>query len=224
MKSFTTTASKVLVLGAILLLANISCLTARADESYYLIVYGAQRTPNVPKFAHTSATFVKATGEGDDKTKYKIEEHTISWIAKTKDIVVARARPEPGVNLSLKDSLELAAALEERVSMWGPFEIKKDLYDRALKQIDRLESGKVAYKALDIRFRPETASNCIHAVSDVDADNGLLDTGTACGDEASRMVADHLARWMIKPEKTHEWVSKQLGLGDAVTRRSGDNK
>src|ERR1700687_729114 len=175
MKSLPRKIGTLLVLGAALLLINVLLLEARADESYYMIVYGAQRTPNVPRFTHTFATFVKATGEGNDKTKYKVEEHTISWIAKTKEIVVARAKPEPGVNLSLKESMDLAASLEEKVSMWGPFEIKKDLYDRALKQIDRLESAKVGYKAIDLRFRPETAINCIHAVSDLDADDGLLD-------------------------------------------------
>jgi len=178
----------------------------------------------VPRFTHTFATFVKATGEGNNKTKYKVEEHTISWIAQTKEIVVARAKPEPGVNLSLKESLVLATSLEEKVSMWGPFEIKKELYDRALKQIDRLESNKVEYKAIDLRFRPESASNCIHAVSDIDADDGLLETGTACGDEASQAVATHLRRWMIKPEKTHAWVSKRIGLDDySITRRSWDD-
>src|SRR6266849_8471790 len=221
MKSLTRKLRTLLVLGTALLLSNVLLLEARADESYYMIVYGAQRTPNVPRFTHTFATFVKATGEGDDKSKYKIEEHTISWIAKTKEIVVARARPEPGVNLCLEDSLRLAVALEEKTSMWGPFEIKKELYDRALKQIDRLESNKVEYKAIDRRFRPESAINCIHAVSDLDADDGLLDVGTASGDEASRAVAGHLRRWMIKPEKTHDWVGTRIGLDDhSITRRS----
>jgi hypothetical protein len=179
-----------------------------------MMVFAAQRTPNVTRFTHTFATFVKATGEGNDKSKYQIEEHTISWIAKTKEIVVARARPEPGVNLSLKESLELAAALEEKVSMWGPVEIKKELYDRALKQIAFLESGKVGYKALDRRFRPDRATNCIHAVSDIDPDNGLLEVGTVSGEDASLLVADHLRRWMIKPETRHSWVSERLGLGE----------
>jgi len=225
MHSLTRKLRTLLVLGTAVFFSNLLLLDARADESYYMIVYGAQRTPNVPRFTHTFATFVKATGEGNDKTGYKVEEHTISWIAKTKEIVVARARPEPGVNLSLKESLVLAAALEEKVSMWGPFEIKKELYERALKQIDRLESNKIEYKAIDVRFRPERASNCIHAVSDIDADDGLVDVGTACGDEASRAVASHLRRWMFDPEKTHDWVSGLIGLDDkTVTRRTWESK
>jgi hypothetical protein len=208
-------------MGAVLLIAHVFLSEAKADESYYMIVYSAQRAPNAPRFSHTFATFVKATGDGNDNTKYKIEPHTISWIAKTKEIVVARLKPEPGVNLSLKESLELAVSLEEKISMWGPFEIKKELYDRALKQIDRLESNKVQYKAVDLRFRPDTAINCIHAVSDIDADNGFLDVGTASGNEASRAVAGHLRRWIIKPEKTYDWVSKKLDLGKSTITQGG---
>jgi hypothetical protein len=207
-------------LGAALVLATLFTPTAQAaDESYYLIVFAAQRAPTTPRFSHTFATVITATGSGTDTNKYKVEEHTISWIAKSKEIVLARAKSEPGVNLSLRDSLGLAASLDEKISMFGPFEIKKELYDRALKQIAFLESDKVQYKALDARFRPETAINCIHAVSDLDTDQGLLDTGAACGDEASRMVANHLRSWMVKPETTHAWVIKRLGLEDeAITR------
>jgi hypothetical protein len=212
-------------LGAALVLASMFAPTAQAaDESYYLIVFAAQRAPTTPRYSHTFATVVKATENGTDRSKYKVEEHPISWIAKSKEIVLARAKSEPGVNLSLRGSLRLAASLDETISMWGPFEIKKELYDRALKQIEVLESGKLQYKALDVRFRPETAINCIHAVSDLDTDQGLLDTGAACGDEASRMVANHLRRWMVKPETTHTWLIKRLGLEDyAITRHSWDD-
>jgi hypothetical protein len=210
--------------GAALVLVTVLSQRAQADESYYLIVYAAQRTPNVPRYTHTFATVVKATGEGKDRSKYKIEAHTISWIAKSKEVVLARTKPEPGINLSLQDSMRLAASFDEKVSMWGPFEIKKELYERALKQIGRLESGKVEYKAVDLRFRPETAMNCIHAVCDLDADEGLLETNTARGNEASRMVAVHLRRWMIKPEQTHAWVSEWLGLEEfSVSRRNWDD-
>ena len=102
--------------------------------------------------------------------------------------------------------------------MWGPYQINKDLYDRALKQEARLNSGLVLYKAVDRRFRPGTASNCIHAVADLDMDNGLLHSGQGRGDAASHQVAQHLNRWIIHPEQTHAWVASRLGLnGDSVS-------
>jgi len=205
------------VLAATLVAAFGAAQVARANESYYLIVFAAQRDSKAPRYTHSFATFVKATGEGTDGIE--LEHHTISWIAATKEVVLARTRPEPGVNLSLRDSLRLAASLDEQVSMWGPFEIRKSLYDRALMQIERLESRTVQYKALDGRFRPETALNCIHAISDLESENGLLDTAVACGEDASRMIVEHLRRWMIKSEGTQHWVAERLGLEESVVKR-----
>ena len=179
-----------------------------------MIIFGVQDEGNTPRMSHTFATFVKASGKGDDKSDYKLEQHTISWMPKTRELVIARRFPEPAENLGLRESLRLASSRGEQVAMWGPFEIKKELYERALKQIDRLEKGEVQYKAIDARFRPAAATNCIHAVADIDSDNGYLGVGTAHGAEASRMVVDHLSRWIIKPDLTHEWVGKRLGLDD----------
>jgi len=210
---------------AALLVAAVYAAPARCKESYYMIVYAAQREPSVPRYTHTFATFVKATGNGTDNAQREIDELTISWIAASEEVVLARVRPEAGINLNLRDTQRMAKSHDERLTMWGPFEIREELYHRALKQKKRLESGTVYYKALDYRFRPESAINCIHAVSDIDLDQGLLDTGAASGEEASRMVANHLRRWMIKPEKTHKWVGERLGLDDSVvTRRSLDEK
>ena len=86
------------------------------------------------------------------------------------------------------------------------------MYDRALRQIARLQAGGVQYKALDAGFRPLAASNCIHAVSDIDQDNGLLDTETAHGEAASYLVVRHLERWINDPGQKHDWVYDQLGL------------
>ena len=130
------------------------------------------------------------------------------------DIVILRRRPEPGTNLDLASSLRWAESRNCRVSMWGPYQIDKELYERAIKQEARLNSGQVLYKALDRRFRPETASNCIHAVADLDTDHGLLHSGQGRGDAASRQVAQHLNRWIINPEQTHTWVASRLGLND----------
>src|ERR1700730_8742938 len=156
----TTLKRNIFLLGSLLVIASALLsvaysMAAPADESYYVMVFAAQRASNVPRYSHTFATFVKAAKEGTDEEDYKVEQHTISWIAGSLEVNLARLNPEPGVNLNLRDSLRLAQTDEEKVSMWGPFEIKKELYDRALKQIDRLESGAVGYKAIDGRFRPE---------------------------------------------------------------------
>jgi hypothetical protein len=192
--------------------------TARADEAYYMIVFGQQDGANQPELSHTFATFVKVTGDGPDKTKYAIDSHTISWMPRSLEVKILR-RPEEGVNLSLKDTLRHAQAIKVEVSMWGSFHIKKELYDRALRQEARLQKGDIDYKTLDVRFRPNTAMNCIHAVCDIDMDKGLLATGTAHGDEASSMALTHLSRWIIDYDGTHDWIGRRLELGKDIVRR-----
>jgi hypothetical protein len=79
----------------------------------------------------------------------------------------------------------------------------------------------VAYKVLDRGYRTRCAFNCIHAVSDIDADPGLLDTGAAYGVQAGLLVVQHFRRWMVNLDRSHEWVSARLGLtGLAVERRA----
>jgi len=185
-----------------------------SDESYYMTIFSAQADSRDPRRTHSFATFVKATGTGDAAKKSPIEIHTISWMPRSLDIVVLRRRPEPGINLDLASSLRWAESRNCLVSMWGPYQIDKQLYERAVAQEARLNSGLVLYKAIDRRFRPGTASNCIHAVADLDTDNGLLHSGQGRGDAASRQVAQHLDRWIINPEQTHAWVASRLGLNE----------
>ena len=189
------------------------------DASYYMTIFSAQADSRDPRRTHCFATFVKAIGTGDSAKDSPIEIHTISWMPESLDIVVLRRRPEPGVNLDLESSVRWAESRNSRVSMWGPYQIKKELYDRAVEQEARLNSGLVLYKALDRRFRPGTASNCIHAVADLDIDNGLLHSGQGRGDAASRQVAWHLHRWIINSEQTHTWVASRLGLNSEPASR-----
>jgi hypothetical protein len=193
--------------------------TARAKDSYFMLLLSQERDPLAPRFSHTYASFVHARRAAGDND-YRLETHSISWLPATLDIRLLR-RPEKGVNLGLKASLDLSKSLDTRISMWGPFQIQKELYDRAVRQEARLKRGEILYKAVEGAFRPERqAVNCFHAVSDIDTDRGLLETGTAHGDAATEMVAQHLRRWIIDPERTHDWVADRLGLKKyTITRR-----
>src|SRR5438874_312328 len=207
---------------SVTMLLAVASMPARAQEpdaSYYMTIFSAQADSRDPRRTHSFATFVKASGTGDSAKDSPIEIHTISWMPQSLDIVILRRRPEPGTNLDLESSLRWAESRNCRVSMWGPYQISKELYDRAIKQEARLNSGLVLYKAIDRRFRPGMASNCIHAVSDLDTDNGLLHSGQGRGDEASQQVAQHLKRWMIDPGQTHAWVASRLGLNDQPVNR-----
>jgi hypothetical protein len=189
------------------------------DERFYVVIFAAQRVPNWPRLAHTFATFVKASpsagsaGASDASGACRLESHTISWLPRTLDIRLWRRRPEPGINLDLRTTLRWVRGARARISRWGPFQIDRKLFDRAVQQEQRLATGALGYKALDGWFRPQTF-NCIHAVSDIDRDHGPLRTGTRRGEGASTLVARHFQRWMIDPATSHEWVARRLGLAD----------
>jgi len=94
----------------------------------------------------------------------------------------------------------------------GPYQIGADLYEKAISQIQALDSGSVMYNALDCGFRPDGACNCIHAVTDIDVAQGVLLTGTRFGVEASAMVVSHLNRWVVNPQNKHPEINYRLNL------------
>ena len=191
---------------------------ARADEAYYMMIFGQQDRGNSVPASHTYATFTKATGEGSDKSDYKLETHTISWMPKSMRVRTF-APPEQGVNLDAKESVDFGRSIGASVTIYGPFEIKKELYERAVKQEERLKKGEVAYTVMDRRYRPVGAMNCIHALCDIDADNGMLETGTNRGNQASLTVLSHFSRWLVDRDTTHDWLIKRLELGDSIVQQ-----
>ncbi len=185
---------------------------ARADDAYYMVVFAYQGKPNLPRLAHTFATFVKVPEHADGTPNIQeFESHTISWLAATNRVVLLRPRAEAGANLDLTTTLQLAVAQDAEISAWGPYRIRKELYERGLAQIERLNSGRIGYKAVDTGLRPGIALNCIHGVSDI-VDDPLLITATAYGNAASEMVRDHLFPWIIEPKTTHRFLNSPLRL------------
>jgi ABC-type phosphate/phosphonate transport system substrate-binding protein len=181
------------------------------EPEYYLSVFASDTVPRHSQYSHTFATFIKSSGGS-------VEAHTISWLPKSGQIEVARTQSEPGMNLDLRQSLRFARDQKASVFEWGPYRIRPELYERSLRQIERLNSGRIQYKVLDGAWRPDAASNCIHAVSDIDTDNGCLTVDGAFGALASAGVVEHLSRWMIQPGLEHPSIQEKLGLsGQPIT-------
>ena len=60
------------------------------------------------------------------------------------EIHVWRPWPEPGVNLDLYQTLDAVHASHQSVTMWGPFVIEKEVYQRSLWVLQIIASGAAA--------------------------------------------------------------------------------
>jgi hypothetical protein len=120
--------------------------------------------------------------------------------------------PETGVALDLDTTMHWAFDTGQRVSMWGPYEIKPDLYCRSREQLCFLKQGAVRYKALDTGYPTRFASNCIHAVSSSVGGHRPHVTSPSFGETASYYVLRRFHRWIINPKCKHEWLVGALGL------------
>jgi len=193
---------------AALLLLFLLPAPAPAGDRCFLIVFGAERPSGRAKFAHSIATFVRADEQGT-----RFESVTISWLPEGRNIHVASLLPERGRNHGLEESLALSLANRMQLSMWGPYEIEPDLYERAVERVGRLESGAIRYKALDSGFSRERVCNCIHAISDLETRGLRLRIGRpSWGKSASYFITLTLAPYMIEPLQIHDWVARRLGL------------
>ena len=189
----------------------------RAQETYYLVVFSSQGPENRPRYAHTFATFVKARWCAGS---CPLESFTISWMPRNAVIRPLALLPEPGRNFDLSMSFQWAYAEGQWVSMWGPYQICPELYQRAVVQKNRLESDCVSYKAVDTGWPARRVSNCIHAVSDIDPTRPPLRIASpGWGEPASYYVTLHLLPWIVNPCQVHEWVVDALGLRNCRIRR-----
>jgi hypothetical protein len=59
------------------------------------------------------------------------------------------------------------------------------------------------------------ASNCIHAVADLDRSAVRIRVASpSWGEVASHIVTRRFGKWIIDPDVTHDWLLAQLDLGD----------
>jgi len=189
-----------------------------AGETFYLVVFAAQEEDYHPETSHCFATFARIAELQD--TGSVVELHHINWFSRrghqtgTTHAVFeddgTLTRPEPGENRTTREALLLASRRRLKITRWGPFEIARELHERAIQQIDLLEGRvrgrRVLYKSFDIGCREAegiVALNCVHAISDVDREGGPLRTWTSYGEQAAGIVVQHLGRWFEEPGRDH---------------------
>ena len=185
---------------------------AQTQGRHYVTIFAYQSDPKQPKTSHTFAVFTCATGDRNSKEE-KIENHTISWLPTSLDVDITKFEPEQGTNLDLPTTLKLASTQELRVSTWGPFRIKKELFDLALQRVEQLKLRKLKFIVLDgLLADRSVAVNCIHALSDLDPMKPGLNTGAAHGEAASKLVVEHLRPSFLTSKEDTAWLRNLLGL------------
>ena len=181
------TASLRTFLAAVVIVATGSFTAVRADASsanlhgrFFMVVWSYQSPDNDVVKSHTFASFYS----GDDLATRN--PPTISWLPSTG--VVDPFRIARGRNFSLAQTLTMACRTGREVKSWGPFEIRTELYQSALRRIQLLRSGRVAYSMMG---RDHGTMNCIDAAGNLT--RTPLDTGMMWGFEATSEVVRHLS-------------------------------
>ena len=188
-----------------------------AGEHYYLLVFGAQSTPKIPRFTHCWISAVKVADRGPG-ARPLVEHQSVSWMPATLQVRTWQFCVEPGKNLDLHTSIAMSLAKGERVSVWGPFETSERIYRKVLLQKAFLEGGRVGYQCIDLlgeSARQGNAYNCVHAISAIDPlfdprDFPIYRFGDAASETAVRRLAECGA--LVDPGRTHDWLIPLLHL------------
>lgn len=184
-----------------------------APPRCYVLVFGGQAKALRPRTAHTWATFVRASQRSSGSSG--LEEFTISWLPASLKVRPISIRAEKGSNLTLKQTIDLMVTGNDKISLWGPYEISNDYFTAAAQQKQLLESERVQYRVL---FTPEgrtDINNCVHALVRTDPE---LDR--AChpflwyGQAISQRVVNSMVKvgLVTEPAITHDWLIPVLNL------------
>jgi hypothetical protein len=195
---------------------------AAPGERYYCLVFSAQSVPKLPRWTHTWVSVVRATPR-QQGCPPQLDVQTISWLPAALNIEPFDFCVEPGVNLDLYATLRLMHAQGMSVALWGPFELRPGVYRKFLLQKCFVESGQLAYQAIDVVGEAAWTgggSNCIHAVTDADGAFGPGPT-LAFGYDAGSVMTAHLAcsGALVCPAQTHDWLIAALGVDCYPIRR-----
>ena len=177
-------------------------------DRYFIVPFAYENRGNDPEYSHTFVSVIRVLA--DDKQAKGIsglkrgtyrnrnfEAFTISWLphdfAQNPNLCVfsgpgARLFPERnqcvtsvGRVFSLEETLRLGVNAKNAICMWGPYEIRRDGFDRAVERLRLLQGGSIKYRADDRLTRKDrTAINCFHATANIYElypNGGLFGTG-----------------------------------------------
>jgi hypothetical protein len=177
-------------------------------ERYFMIPFAYQDDGNHPEMSHSFISVIRVFA--DDKQpketpglmqgKYKnrdFEAFTISWLPadflENPNLCVFKGPGarlfatknqcpiSPGKNFNLADTIKLAVDAKNAVAMWGPYEIRKEGFDRGVARKELLDKGEIKYRADDRLYQKDKAAiSCFHAMAGLDElfpKGGLFNSG-----------------------------------------------
>ncbi|HVJ82912.1 MAG TPA: hypothetical protein VNC50_17725 [Planctomycetia bacterium] len=199
---------------------------ARAEERHYVVFFAHECDRGHKQQSHSYAEFIRSEIR-EGAAPVILQRDAISWLPADGRVRFLAARPEPGRNCSLDETLVLACG--KHVYAWGPYELSSQAYQLALLQRARLESGAVWYKAIDVvPGQKRHAANCVHALAEVDpCARRQGQYNFKCGERATLQVIRHYGRcgFLCDPCRTHDAVWCALGLdGRGIARQSCESK
>ena len=178
------------------------------QDRYFIVPFAYQNKGNSPEFSHSFLSVIRVLGDskqpsltsGFRRGRFKnrdFEAFTISWLPHDFDTnpdlcvfdgIGSRVDPKKnkcpisvGRNFRLDATLKLALNVKNAVGMWGPYEIKKEAFDLAVKRKRLLDGGTIGYRADDRLSRKDrVAINCFHAMAGLEElypNGGFLGTG-----------------------------------------------
>src|SRR6266403_2742884 len=143
------------------------------QDRYFIVPFAYQNKWNNPKFAHSFISVIRVLVDGKQPSltagfrrgRFKnrdFEAFTISWLPHDFDtnphlcvfdglgsLVDPKMNKCPisvGRDLRLDETLKLAVNDKNVIGMWGPYEIKKEAFDLAVKRKQLLEGGTIGYR------------------------------------------------------------------------------
>lgn len=194
---------------------------ARADD-YFVTIFTAESVPYRPTNTHAFAGVVRIPTAPDGRP-CPAEVYPICWGPANLKVRGITLCPEKGVNMTVPEALDWCRAQGLRVSVWGPYRIKCELYEKLRVQSELLSSGRIKYKSTDTFVPRCLAMNCYHAMTHPVAPLRRVSGAFNPGDAAGTLVLQCYNPWLIDPCTTHDFVLTILGADQfELVRRSFD--
>lgn len=171
--------------------STISPDRANGEEKHFALFFAYQDCRGRVENSHTFVEFIRADLQPNVPPTI-LQRDVISWFPANGKVRIHTFRAEAGRNATLEETLGIVDSRGFHLMSWGPYELKPCAYRLALRRKEELESGRVAYKAIDRFTLANRSANCVHAVADLGPDTRHIgEFNVRFGESATKQVIRH---------------------------------